>query len=347
MNKSDAPTDTTAYTQAREGWTEAGLSPLWESAVAHKPDAERFEARHWSWADLQKPINEAMTLVSPENVERRVLLFADPTLSMPGRPTSSRTMNAGLQILMPGERARPHRHSLDAIRLVLAGEGAMTIVNGRECPMAQGDLILTPGGAWHEHVHAGQQPVVWLDGLNGPLHRFLGTAMFEPGPITGDLPELTKNPYVDASLSPDVVQDENTPSALFRYTYAQVCAALNAAPVQAGGFRRVRYVNPASGQNAIPLLDLSVMQIDPGAATTPFKTNASMVCVALEGNGRTTFGEQMLEWGGNDIFILPQNAWITHEARGGLARLFVMSDREVFRRLGLLRESFGNNPDQP
>ena len=94
MSKSDAVVGSAAYSVARQGWSDAGLSPLWESAVAHKPDAEEFMARHWRWSDLQKPINEAMTLVSPENVERRVLLFADPTLSTPGRPTSSRTMNA-------------------------------------------------------------------------------------------------------------------------------------------------------------------------------------------------------------------------------------------------------------
>ena len=89
-------------------------------------------------------------------------------------------------------------------------------------------------------------------------------------------------------------------------------------------------------------MDLSVMQIDAGVRTTPFKTNASMVCVALEGNGQTVFGEQILDWGPKDIFILPQNAWTSHEAIGGAARLFVLSDREVFRRLGLLNETFGN-----
>lgn len=344
MNESNSAGPSREYVAARQGWDEAGLFPLWESAVAHKPDGDRFRARHWRWSDLQRPINEAMTLVSPENVERRVLLFADPTLSAPGRPASSRTMNAGLQILMPGESARPHRHTLDAIRLVLSGEGATTVVNGRDCAMSPGDLILTPGGAWHEHVHTGTEPVVWLDGLNGPLHRFLGTAVFEPGPITGSLPELGANPYVDAALAPDVEVVAELPSALFHYSYAKVVAALNAAPVQQGGFRRVRYVNPATQQNAIPLMDLFAMQVDAGARTTPFKTNASMICVVLEGNGQTTSGDQTFQWGPRDIFILPQNGWTSHEAFDGPARLFILSDREIFKRLGLLQETFGNNP---
>lgn len=346
MSKNDDSPPGAEYAEARRGWGEAGLSPLWESAVAHKPDADRFRARHWRWSDLQKPIGEAMALVSPENVERRVLLFADPALSQPGRPTSSRTMNAGLQILLPGEKARPHRHSLDAIRLVLMGEGAMTVVNGRECPMEPGDLILTPGGAWHEHVHNGNSPVVWLDGLNGPLHRFLGTASFEPGPITGDLPANGANPFVDSALAPDVLDDAQGASPIFRYEYAKVIAALAAVPMQPGGFRRVKYVNPATRQNAIPLMDLWAMQLEPGVRTRPFSTNASMICVVLDGHGRTTFGDQTIEWGPKDIFILPQDAWMSHEARSGAARLFVLSDREVYRRLGLLKESSGNEADR-
>lgn len=345
MSKNDNAATDAEYAEARRSWGEAGLSPLWESAVAHKPDAEHFRARHWRWGDLQKPIGEAMNLVSPENVERRVLLFADPTLSQPGRPTSSRTMNAGLQILLPGEKARPHRHSLDAIRLVLAGHGAMTVVNGRECKMAPGDLILTPAGAWHEHVHNGDEPVIWLDGLNGPLHRFLGTASFEPGPITGDLPADIGNPFVDSALAPDIIDDSEA-SPLFRYEYAKVVAALEAAPVQAGGFRRVKYVNPATRGNAIPLMDLWAMQLEPGTRTRPFSTNANMICVALDGHGRTTFGDQTVEWSPKDIFILPQDAWMSHEAVAGPARLFVLSDREVYRRLGLLKESFGNEADR-
>ena len=35
--------------------------------------------------------------------------------------------------------------------------------------MERGDLILTPGGAWHDHGHDGKGPVIWLDALDLPL----------------------------------------------------------------------------------------------------------------------------------------------------------------------------------
>ena len=59
---------------------------------------------------------------------------------------------------------------------------AYTIVDGKECLMEEGDLVTTPGWTWHEHVHRGTRPIIWLDSLDVPLHRYLGTDAFEPGP---------------------------------------------------------------------------------------------------------------------------------------------------------------------
>jgi gentisate 1,2-dioxygenase len=41
---------------------------------------------------------------------------------------------------------------------------------------------------------------------------------------------------------------------------------------------------------------------------------------------------------------MPHGNWIAHAAEGGPARLFVVSDRDVLRRLDLLKEEFGNAP---
>ena len=42
--------------------------------------------------------------------------------------------------------------------------------------MERGDLILTPGGAWHDHGHDGKGPVIWLDALDLPLFIYLEAA---------------------------------------------------------------------------------------------------------------------------------------------------------------------------
>ena len=49
-------------------------------------------------------------------------------------------------MLLPGEWAPAHRHTPNAVRIVVEGEGAYTTVNGEKCTMERGDLILTPSG---------------------------------------------------------------------------------------------------------------------------------------------------------------------------------------------------------
>jgi gentisate 1,2-dioxygenase len=139
-------------------------------------------------------LDKAMDLTSPEAVERRVLSLVNPSARSPEDKATTRNISAALQILLPGESARPHRHSMNALRFVLEGRGAITVVNGKPCPMEEGDLILTPAWTWHEHVHRGEKPIIWLDTLDVPLHLYMGTARFQPGPVT-DLP---------ATLSDDV-----------------------------------------------------------------------------------------------------------------------------------------------
>jgi len=327
------------YAQAQSDWAAAGLAPLWESAVSHKAESREAPLLAWRWRDVEPHVERAIRLVSPQHVERRVLLFADPALSSPGRAQTSRMLNAGLQVLLPGESARAHRHTIDAIRLVLQGSGAVTRVDGEDCKMEPGDLILTPGGAWHEHLHAGAQPIVWLDGLNGPMHRFLGTALFEagPGPDFGAPQDVAR---IDAAFSPD-----HEGGRLFRYPYERLVAALDAAPLSPQGYARVRYVDPAGGANAIALMDLSAIRIPAGGATSPFRTNATTINVVLDGEGQTDCGARAFEWRKRDVFVTPANVDTRHKAKAGGARIFQMSDREVYRRLGLLQEFCGDGND--
>jgi gentisate 1,2-dioxygenase len=68
------------------------------------------------------------------------------------------------------------------------------------------------------------------------------------------------------------------------------------------------------------------------------------VCAVVEGTGRTTAGDDAFAWGPKDVFVLPSGTWIQHQNDGGkAARIFVASDREVLRRLGLLQEVLGDH----
>lgn len=330
--------DGRSYDEIRKSWHAANLQPLWENTGAHKVREGGRAPIHWQWKRIRPLIDDAVRVASPAAIERRVLSFVDPNLDGGGTATN---LAAALQILLPGEKARPHRHTMNALRFVIEGNGASTIVDGKDCPMAEGDLVITPGWTWHEHVHRGSAPIIWLDALDAPLHRYLGTDVFEPGPAH-DLPSMPD----DAAFGfPNIVPElgDETPifSPVFRYPWATARDAVRAAPKWKDGSRRVRYVNPVTGGSTMPLMDCYLMQIDKGTETVRFRTTANAVCLVCDGRGSTRVGEDTLNWEHRDVFSLPHGNWITHKA-DETATLFVTTDRDALRRLDLLREQYGN-----
>ncbi|WP_414710172.1 cupin domain-containing protein [Pseudorhodoplanes sp.] len=74
---------------------------------------------------------------------------------------------------------------------MVEGDGVTTTVDGKDCPMKFGDLVLTPDWGWHGHRHEGKREAMWLDVLDVPLHNYLGTARFEPPPMIEVPPRRT------------------------------------------------------------------------------------------------------------------------------------------------------------
>ncbi len=325
----------------RDAWRKASVRPLWDNPLAHRARSGGPPAHLWAWRELEPLVKAAMAVTSMAAIERRVLTLVDPEIDGDAAGTTT-NLTAALQILMPGESARPHRHSMNALRFVLDGSGAVTRVDGRDCPMAEGDLVITPGWSWHEHAHHGDAPIVWLDALDAPLHRYLGTDAFEPGPAH-DLPGHADDAaFAMPAIVPELADPPPAHSPVFRYPWGEAARAVAAAPRWTDGTRRVRYVNPLTGGAVMPLLDCYVTQIEPGAETIPFRSTGNAVAAVVEGRGSTRIGEKTLRWGQKDVFSMPHGNWIAHTAEGGPARLFVVSDREVLRRLDLLKEEFGN-----
>src|SRR5437660_1113549 len=130
-------------------------------------------ARHWR--EFRPQAMRAAELVGTAQAERRVLRLTNPNLS----GAASNTLVANIQIVMPGEIARAHRHSGAALRLIIEGRGGYTVVNGERVPMAPGDRVLTPRWSWHDAANETDAPMIWLDGLDTPLVRMLEAGFYE------------------------------------------------------------------------------------------------------------------------------------------------------------------------
>jgi len=318
----------------------ANLQPLWDrydkllTAEPAVPDT----AMHWPWTEMLPFIDRAGSEIPMEISERRVLMLANPAFE--GKPYATTNLFAGLQILNPGERAPVHRHSPSAMRFVLEGEGAATIVDGQHCDMFPGDLILTPNWCWHEHRNDSAKRCVWLDALDLPLAASVGAVFSERGQVSAErkaLWHIDDGAFANAGLLPDTHAARNAYSPMFRYPWTRTVAALKQAPEMADGSRRVRYVDPTTGEAAIASLDCYVWQLAANQATTSARSSANAVFAVVEGEGSSEIGGRNIRWQKNDVFTVPHWTWASHRASSG-ARLFYFTDREVLRRLNWLRE---------
>ena len=321
-----------------------GLTPLWEvlGALVPPQPTSPVAAALWRYDQVREHVMEAGRLISAEEAERRVLILENPALR--GLSCITQLLYAGLQLILPGEVAPAHRHTQSALRLVLDGEGAYTTVDGERTTMRYGDFIITPSWTFHDHGNDGDEPVVWLDGLDIPLVRFLDAGFAEKG---AEKSQATTRPEGDAlarygmNLLPlDHEQSASEPSKVFVYPFARTRESLlgisKAAIDPHHGFK-LRFVNPATGRSPMPTIGTFAQRLPAGFATRPSRSSDSSVHVCLEGGGRATIGAQEFEFGRRDIFVVPSWQTFALAARED-TMLFSFSDRPVQQVLGLWRE---------
>src|SRR5882724_4636776 len=152
------------------------VTPAWISGGVGVEPKSKAVPYVWHWCDLRPQAMRAAQLVGTEQAERRVLRLHNPELA---GSSASNTLVANIQIVMPGEIARAHRHSPSALRFIIVGQGGYTVVNGSCIPMSPGDLVLTPNWTWHDHANDTDAPMIWLDGLDTPLVRMLEAGFYE------------------------------------------------------------------------------------------------------------------------------------------------------------------------
>jgi gentisate 1,2-dioxygenase len=307
---------------------------LWEIAsqmTPHpRPDAVPYQ---WKWSLLEKVIRESAVAV-PVGDERRAMQLFNPGLG--GQWATTTTLIAAVQVLLPGEVARSHRHSPSAIRFIMQGNGAYTAVEGEKVLMREGDLILTPNWQWHDHGNETKETVVWMDGLDVPLVKAMNCMFFE---MHGEVKYEQTKPA--GGLNPTRVKgDSKIP--LLLYSWDQTLEALNALRSAEGSPYEgvaLEYTHPQTGGPVLPTIGCRVQMIREGERLKARRiTGSSVFCVA-RGSGRTMIDGKAFDWGKGDIVVLPSWAQHQHSNTGkGDAILFSIHDRPVIEALGLYRE---------
>lgn len=321
-------------------WTVANKIEPWQPKSPSVPVL-------WRYAELREHVLRSVALVSPEKAGRRVIY-----LDNPGRRDVSAAVGwlySGLQVMHPGEVASAHAHSSSALRFIMEGRGAYTIVDGHKMTLQANDFVLTPNGTWHEHgVEADGLPCIWQDGLDIPLVNALDAGFYAVHP---DLQQAVAHPVDDAvalwgapGLRPHDVGWNKPYSPLFKYQWGPTYEALQRYARVAEGSPYdgllMHYTNPLNGGHVMATIGASMQLLRPGFAGRAHRHTGSFIYQVAKGQGYSIIDGQRFDWKERDIFCVPSWAW--HEHGNGSASedacLFCFSDLPVMEKLGLYRE---------
>lgn len=236
-------------------------------------------------------------------------------------PHTTDTIYGGLQLILPGEVAPAHRHIAFAMRFIIDSDRGFTAVEGQKMYMAPGDVILTPSWHWHDHGNEGQQPVIWLDGLNLPL--FTGVPV--------NFAEMWKDPRYPSKEKGECD---------WRFPWSDTEEAFKS---QTGPHKKYNY-RLRDGRPLSTTLGAQAERIAAGHTTEVSQETTSFMYHVYHGRGKTIItppeGKDVVtvHWQEKDTFAIPAWSKVVHVNEGDVdADLFATNDRPWLEHLGLYR----------
>jgi gentisate 1,2-dioxygenase len=347
MTQGDSPELAALY----EGFDAEHLIPLWTQLDDLMPmqPAPKAVPHVWKWNRLYPLAKRSGDLVPVgRGGERRAIGLANPGLG--GRAYVSPTLWAAIQYLGPKETAPEHRHSQNAFRFVVEGEGVWTVVNGDPVRMSRGDFLLTPGWNFHGHHNETDQPMAWIDGLDIPFSQQNDVGFFEFGAerVTDEsTPNLSRGErlWCHPGLRPLSGLQDTVASPIGAYRWEHTDAALtqqllleeegHPATVEQG-HAAVRYTNPTTGGDVMPTIRAEFHRLRAGTVTPTRREVGPSVFQVFDGAGSVVLDgvEHRLDVG--DLFVVP--SWVPWSLQAGTSfDLFRFSDAPIMERLGFDR----------
>jgi len=296
------------------------LNPLWTQLgdlmpIVPTPKAVPFV---WKWSTLYPLAQRAGDLVPVgRGGERRAIALANPGLG--GLPYASPTLWAAIQYLGPKETAPEHRHSQNAFRFIVEGNGVWTVVNGDPVAMRRGDLLLTPGWAFHGHHNETDHPMAWIDGLDIPFVNYTDTGFFEFGSdgVTDEsTPDVSRAErlWSHPGLRPLVGLGRRTTTPITAYRWQHTDAALREqlaledegyAATTEPGHAAVRFTNPTTGGDIMTTIRAEFHRLRGDTHTRARRDVGSTVYQVFDGTGRFHLEGTTTEVSTGDLVVVP------------------------------------------
>lgn len=270
-----------------------------------------FVPAHWRYKQAKAALDAAGRFVNTELAERRNLIMFNP---IEGNDYATvKTLISAYQMVKAGETAKSHRHSANALRLVLDTKPhAYTIVDGKKIPMEPGDVLLTPNWSWHAHANEGVGDAYWMDVLDVPTVHLLGPMFFEHHP--------------EGIEQADGIATD-TP---FRFPWAQSQARLDTTAEVAPGMREIS-LGPSMATIA-----LDVIRLEDGASFQVEPSTLSAIYAIMDGEGTAVIDGRSFDFARGDALAVPASTQHKWTAKGR-CHLLRASDRPLLEKLAWLR----------
>lgn len=324
------------------------LGPLWEAIpeLMNRHPKPQAQAYLWKADVLRKKLLESAEIFTPERGgERRAIYLQNPGLTYRkpwGWASTTQTLYAAVQLLIPGEKAPSHRHWQNAQRFITEGEGAYTIVQGQRIFMEEGSFLITPGGLWHGHEHIGDKPMIWMDVLDIPLAYSIGGTFFDDYPELLEQPSLPDN-YGAQRYEGGVVRPISdryghiAPVGCYKWegTAAAIEGLSRFEPDPYDGYA-VEYYNPSNGDTANPNICTVMQKLPKGFHSKAHRHTHATIYNVYKGSGYSIIDGVKFDWSAGDYFVVPN--WAVHEhVANEDTYLFSCSDLPIMEKFKLDR----------
>jgi gentisate 1,2-dioxygenase len=187
--------------------------------------------------------------------------------------------------------------------------------------------------------------MLWLDVLDFPQVNFFETSFanhFEEATQATNRADGDSLAYYGSGVLPDNAPALTKRSPVINYTYARtrpiIERMMKAGDIDKRHGARVHYVNPITGGPVLATMGAGLAMFPKGFKGEQYRATDGTVFVCVEGKGTTTIdGGEVLQWGPNDVFVVPPWKHYAHNATEQSV-LFSISDRPAQEALGIWRE---------
>lgn len=328
-------------------WTVANSIEPWEPTPSSAPVL-------WKNSELRDQVLRSLDLVRPEDAGRRVVYLRNPKRTEVSAACG--WLFSGIQVMRPGERAGAHKHAASALRFIMEGAGAYTIVDGHKITLGARDFVITPNGTWHEHgIAEDGETSMWQDGLDIPLTNALEANFYAVHPDDYQSTNLPVNDspltYGGVGLMPMMDRWDKPYSPLMQYRWEPTYEALlNYAKVTDGSPYDgviMRYSNPKTGGDPMLTMGAAMQLLRPSEHTKAHRHTGNVIYQVAKGEGYSIIDGQRFDWKEKDIFCVP--TWMWHEhcniSSSDDACLFQFNDLPTMTKLGFYAEQALNEND--